>query len=409
VSLADRYDSILFDLDGVLYRGDQAVPGADDTIRDLRARGTGLAFVTNNSSRTPEQVAAKLAGLGIEVSPSEIVTSAVATAELLAQRGSGRAFVIGEGGIREALRHRGFELVDDAPEEADVVVIGWDRSVDYDKLKTASLLVQRGASLVATNADASYPAPDGLWPGAGAILAAVTTTTGIAAEVVGKPHAPLFQLARDRAGGGTAISVGDRLDTDIAGAQKLGWDSLLVFTGVTHPANLVRADELPTFVGRDASDLLRSAAFVRLAESDDDATIGDLLRAAGLRDGPPPDERIERWVATDAEDGAAVGTVALELAGTSAHVRSLAVTEDRRGARLGTLLTAHAVREARRSGATTVFIATESAEGFFSSVGFSRAGTLDALPNVFREHMSFCAQTAAVMRLDLHPTPAGDA
>jgi glycerol-1-phosphatase len=333
----------------------------------------------------------------------------VATAELLARQGSGRAFVIGEAGIREALRHQGFELVDDAPEEVDVVVIGWDRSVDYDKLKTASLLVQRGARLVATNADASYPAPNGLWPGAGAILAAVTTTTGVAGEVVGKPHRPLFELARDRAGGGAAISVGDRLDTDIGGAARLGWDSLLVFTGVTHPANLVRADVLPTFVGRDASALLRPAASVRPAGPDDGAALGDLLRAAGLSDEPPPQDRAERWLATDAANGAAVGTVALELAGASAHLRSLAVAKDRRGVGLGTLLTAHAVREARRSGATMVFIATESAEGFFSNLGFSREGTLDALPRVFREHMSFCAETAVVMRLVLHPSPAAHA
>src|SRR5439155_26171697 len=215
---------------------DQPVAGADETIRRLRSLGKGLAFVTNNSSRTREQVAAKLVGMGIEVSPQEIVTSAVATAEMLSKEGCRRVFVIGETGIREALTQQGIEVVGGVPEHVDAVVVGWDRSADYETLKTASLLVQRGARLVATNADASYPAPDGLWPGAGALLAAVSTTTGTAADVIGKPHAPLFELARHRAGGGVALSIGDRIDTDVAGANLLGWDSLLVFTGVTHPA-----------------------------------------------------------------------------------------------------------------------------------------------------------------------------
>src|SRR5207302_9069832 len=118
--------------------------------------------------------------------------------------GPGRAFVIGETGIRDALRGNGIAVVDDASDGADYVVVGWDRTADYDKLRTAALLVQRGARLVATNADASYPAPAGLWPGAAALLAAITTTTGATPEIVGKPHAPLFDLARRRAGEGRA-------------------------------------------------------------------------------------------------------------------------------------------------------------------------------------------------------------
>jgi glycerol-1-phosphatase len=402
VSLADRYDSLLFDLDGVLYRGDHAIEGADDIVRELRTRGRGLAFVTNNSSRTPTQVAAKLAGVGIEVDTAEIVTSAVATADLLSERGVRQAFVIGEAGIRDALRERGVEVLDGVPEHVDVVVVGWDRSVDYERLKTASLLVQRGAGLVATNADASYPAPDGLWPGAGAILAAVTTTTNAPVEIVGKPHPPLFRSALERAGGGAAISVGDRLDTDVAGAASLGWDSLLVFSGVTHPANLIRSEVLPTFVGRGVSALLRSAASVRSAKPDDSNAVLDLLRAAGFHDERPGDDlRVAGWVGVDVDDAALVGTVALEQGRGSAHLRSLTVTKDRRGSGLGTLLAAHAVGEARRRGASEVFITTESAEGFFAGLGFSRTGTLEALPEIFRSQMSFCPKSSIVMRLGL--------
>ncbi len=256
MSLADQYDCFLLDLDGVLYRGDEAVPGAPEAVARLRAGGRRVVFLTNNSGRTPEAVAEKLDGLGIEAVPSEVVTSALATADLLAARGGGSAFVVGEIGIRAALANAGLAIVDGEPERVDFVVVGWDRRADYQRLKTASLLVQRGARLVATNADAAYPAPDGLWPGAGALLAVLTTTTGARAEVVGKPHAPLFEAALRRAGGGRPLVVGDRLETDIAGAAALGWDSVLVLTGITGEEELAASAVRPTFVARDLSGVL---------------------------------------------------------------------------------------------------------------------------------------------------------
>jgi HAD superfamily hydrolase (TIGR01457 family) len=255
MALADRYDAFLFDLDGVLYRGDEAVPGAPAAVRRLRERGKRVVFLTNNSGRTPQAVAGRLTALGIEAAPQEVVTSAQATADVLAARGIRSAFVIGEEGVRRALADVGIEVRDGEPWEADVVVLGWDRTVDYAKLRTAALLVQRGAALVATNDDAAYPAPDGLWPGAGALLAAVTTATGARPEVVGKPHPPLFLRALERAGGGRPLVVGDRLDTDVAGAAALGWDSLLVLTGVTDEDALRRSTIRPTYVGRDLSVL----------------------------------------------------------------------------------------------------------------------------------------------------------
>ena len=251
MALADRYDCFLFDLDGVLYRGDQPVPGAAEGLAGLRRRGKRVAFLTNNSGRTPEAVAERLRRLGIEASPGEVVTSALATADLLSARGTRSAFVIGEEGVRRALADVGIEVREGEPERVDVVVVGWDRSADYEKLRRAALLVQRGAQLVATNADPAYPAPDGLWPGAGALLAAVTTTTGAVPEVVGKPHAPLFLRALERAGDGRPLVVGDRLETDIAGARALGWDSLLVLTGVTDEGRLATSEIRPTYVGRD--------------------------------------------------------------------------------------------------------------------------------------------------------------
>jgi HAD superfamily hydrolase (TIGR01450 family) len=204
-------------------------------------------------------VAEKLRGIGIEAETGEVVTSALATAELLAERGGGRAFVIGQDGVREALSDAGIAIVDGDPEEADLVVVGYDGGATYGSLKRASLLVQRGARLVATNADGSYPAADGLWPGAGALLAVITTTTGAEPEIVGKPFAPLFEAGRRRGGGGRPLVVGDRLDTDIEGAARLGWDSMLVLTGVSGREDVERLGIVPTVIAEDVSALLEPA------------------------------------------------------------------------------------------------------------------------------------------------------
>src|SRR5919198_6067307 len=393
--LADEYDSFVIDLDGVLYRGDEPIPAAGEAIDRLRSSGKGIAFVTNNSSRTPEEVAEKLTKLGVKASSEEVVTSALATASLLAKRGGGSAFVIGETGVRKALLNAGVEIREGEPESVDYVVVGWDRGVDYAKLRRASLLVQRGARLVATNSDASYPAPDGLWPGAGAILAAVTTTTRTTAEVVGKPHAPLFHEARERAGEGRALSVGDRLDTDVAGAAALGWDSLLVFSGVTRPPDLIRTAVLPTFIGKDLAALWTESTRIRRASAEDIAAIENLLRDADLTEGGVPDRLSDTFVA----DGATglVGTVSIERVGELGHLRALAVPRDHRGNGVGTILAAHAVTAARADGVHQLFAVTETAEGFFIRLGFHRLGSKDALPGPLRDTVWDCCDSRAVV------------
>lgn len=253
--LADPYDAFLIDLDGVLYRDSEPVPHAAEAVARLRAMNKRVAFVTNNSGRTPEAVAARLASVGIGAEVDEIETSALTTAELLAARGVVEAFVVGEEGIVQALRDRGIAIADGDATGVEVVVVGLDRHADYAKLRTASLLVERGAVLVATNADASFPAPDGNWPGAGALLAVIETTTGVRAEVAGKPHSPVFLSALKRARGGKPLVVGDRLDTDIAGAVGLGWDSLLVLTGISSRDDVAASSIIPTFVTEDLSAL----------------------------------------------------------------------------------------------------------------------------------------------------------
>ncbi|MEO8423771.1 MAG: HAD-IIA family hydrolase [Actinomycetota bacterium] len=253
--LADAYEAFLFDLDGVLYRGSQVVPGATEALARLRAAGKHVAFVTNNSGRTPEAVAAHLTGLGIPAAAAEVETSALVTAEQLAARGVSEAFVVGEEGILRALRDSGIAIAEADADQTEVVVVGWDRQTNYEKLRRASLLVERGATLVATNADASYPAGDGNWPGAGALLAAIETTTGMRAEVFGKPEAPIMLAALDRAGGGRPLVIGDRLETDIAAAAGLEWDSLLVLTGISKPDDVAASAIAPTFVAEGLSAL----------------------------------------------------------------------------------------------------------------------------------------------------------
>ncbi|MGH2685426.1 MAG: HAD-IIA family hydrolase, partial [Actinomycetota bacterium] len=236
MALADGYAGILLDLDGVLYRGDDPVPPAAETVEELRGRGRRLVFVTNNSARTPDQVADRLSRMGISATADEVVTSAQATADLLRRTSSdgidgASAYVIGRHGIRDALAGMGIRLVDGDAGRATYVVIGWDADVSYESLRRATLQVRAGARLVATNADASYPAPNGeLWPGAGAILAAVETASGTRATVAGKPYRPLFDTAMERLGTRDVLMVGDRIETDVLGAVDAGIEAALVLS-----------------------------------------------------------------------------------------------------------------------------------------------------------------------------------
>jgi phosphoglycolate/pyridoxal phosphate phosphatase family enzyme len=255
--LADPYDAILLDLDGVLYRWPEPIPGASEAVAALRKAGKRIAFVTNNSSRTPAQVTERLAAVGVEAKLEEVVTSALATATMLAERGVRAAFVVGEEGLLKALADVGIRVVGASSRDVEVVVVGFDRGADYTKLKEASVFVERGASLVASNADPSFPAPGGeSWPGAGALLAAIETTTGRRGEVVGKPEAPLFERALASAGGGIPLVVGDRLDTDIAGASRMGWDSALVLTGTARREDGEASSWKPTLIVDDLSALV---------------------------------------------------------------------------------------------------------------------------------------------------------
>lgn len=402
-AVADRYDAVLFDLDGVLYRGDEPIPGAADVLRDVRRRGSAPVFLTNNSSRTPADVAAKLGTLGIAAEPGEVVTSAVAMVSMLRAQSPTpaplSAFVIGERGVREALEGAGISVLSGEPSRADLVVVGWDRTVDYAKLRTASLLVQRGARLIATNADASYPAPDGLWPGAGALLAAVVATTGATPAVAGKPAAPMFRSAAAVAGARRPLVVGDRLDTDVAGAHALGWDSMLVLTGAAAPADLLDAAALPAYLAADVRGVLgrAPAARARPATDADAAAVDCLLEEAGLATGV--ERRLDATIVVTDGGADVVATAAVVGAPPVLVLRSVAVAPRHRGSGLGTLVVAHAAARARAAGADALALFTETAPGFFSGLGFRHVerGELPKEVANGEQAREECAAAAAAM------------
>jgi HAD superfamily hydrolase (TIGR01450 family) len=222
----------VLDLDGVVWLGDQPIPGAAEAVGTLRARGERVLFATNNSFARLAEQEAKLERFGIPAH-GDVLTSAMAAARLV--EAGERALVCGGPGIAEALEGRGAMPVRDG--DADAVVVGFHRDFDYERLRVAVRAVQRGARLIATNDDATYPTPDGPIPGGGAIVAAVSYASGVRPVVAGKPHAPMADLVRE-VGGETGTVVGDRPETDGAFALTLGYHFALVLSGVTHESDL---------------------------------------------------------------------------------------------------------------------------------------------------------------------------
>lgn len=232
-----RYPLYVFDLDGTLYRGNEPVAGAAETLSRLRAEGSAIRFLTNNSSQTPEAQAAKLLSMCFEAQVEEITTSGMGAADYLVRQNSPHAFVVGEPGLAEVLTRSGIEVVDDDP--ADAVVVGICRSFTYDLLNEAMQRILAGARFIATNPDSSYPLEGGrLIPGAGSIVAAVQTACGKEPVMIGKPNPYLIEMILSETGIAPtdALVVGDRFETDIESGRRAGCDTLLVLTGVSASA-----------------------------------------------------------------------------------------------------------------------------------------------------------------------------
>jgi glycerol-1-phosphatase len=265
--LSETYDTALLDLDGVVYLGGTAIPGAAQALQKASAAGMALAYVTNNASRTPRAICEQLAGLGVPVRPESVITSAQAAARLLSQRlpRGAPVLVIGGTGLRMAVRERGLRPVTTAAERPAAVVQGYARDISYPLLAEGALAVDAGALFVASNADATLPSTRGRQPGNGALIQVVRTATGHEPIVAGKPEPPMHSEALIRTGARRPLIVGDRLDTDIEGANNVGADSLLVLTGVTTPVDLVLAPprRRPSYVAADLTGLLEPHPMVR--------------------------------------------------------------------------------------------------------------------------------------------------
>jgi HAD superfamily hydrolase (TIGR01450 family) len=245
-----RYDHVLLDLDGCLWVGDQALDGATDAVAALREAGKGLAFMTNSVRQAPEEFVRKLWRLGFQASIDEIVTCGAALQFVLAERNeAGAAFVIGSRALVDHVADAGLRIVNNTEfaTRADIVVVGGHDRFDYRELRIATQAVLRGAELIGTTRDRTFPMPDGPWPGSGAVLAAVEEATGRRAQrIIGKPEPDMYDTARDRLGRGRYLAVGDRLDTDVVGARRAGIDSALLLSGATARAEAEAADPRPT-------------------------------------------------------------------------------------------------------------------------------------------------------------------
>ena len=248
--------ALIVDMDGVLYRGNTPIPGAAAFLSWLTERQFPFLLLTNNSTLDAEGYERKLGGMGIQVPAEQIVTSASATAEYLARNlGRGRrVFMIGEAGLQSALTAQGLVITDQDPE---VVVVGMDRQLTYAKLCTAALAIRVGARFVATNPDRTLPTEIGEIPGAGAIVTAVAAATDRDPFVIGKPEPPMLEMALAKMGqprGKTGL-VGDRLETDILGGQRVGLPTILVLSGATKQAPAEGESLRPTWVFRDVQEL----------------------------------------------------------------------------------------------------------------------------------------------------------
>jgi 4-nitrophenyl phosphatase len=251
----------VIDLDGVIWLTGEPIEGVDEAVRDLRAAGIRVLFATNNSAPTRAELHARMKNCGITTSDEDLLSSADVAAEMLPVGST--ALVLADGGVDEALRNRGITIVESGASGAsgasgpvDAVVVGWTKSFTFDSIAEAATRVREGARLIGTNEDPTHPTPHGLLPGAGALLAAVSTAAETTPEVAGKPHLPTAEAIKARAND-LSIMVGDRPSTDGALAQQLGIPFALVLSGVTD-ADHVPKNPAPDFVEPDLAALVHS-------------------------------------------------------------------------------------------------------------------------------------------------------
>jgi 4-nitrophenyl phosphatase len=259
--LSTKIKALIIDMDGVIWKGDAPIGDLPAVFQRIHDRSIKYVFATNNSTKTSDQYVARLKEFGINAELWQVVTSSQAAAHVLAQtfpRGT-KIFMIGEDGIRIPLEEKGFEIVsvENAP-QAQAIVMGMDRSINFQKAAEAALLVQKGIPFYATNPDKTFPTPRGLVPGAGAWISVITTATNIEPIVAGKPFPFLMDLSLERLGTKKeeTLVIGDRLDTDIAGGQAVGCPTALVLSGVSTREQAEEWHPGIDFVAEDLSSLM---------------------------------------------------------------------------------------------------------------------------------------------------------
>ncbi|UXR78822.1 MULTISPECIES: TIGR01457 family HAD-type hydrolase [unclassified Staphylococcus] len=252
------YKAYLIDLDGTLYRGSQVIEGAVEFINGLNKYEIPHLYVTNNSTKSPEDVVEKLASIGIEARPAEVVTSAMATADYISsEKPNASVYMIGDTGLRSALTSAGLDLKDDI--EVDFVVVGLDENINYEKLTKATLAVQRGATFISTNKDPSIPKEQGFLPGNGSLTSVVTVSSKKEPTFIGKPETPIMQKALDllQLDKSEVAMIGDLYDTDIMSGINIGIDTIHVQTGVTSKEEALSKDIPPTVSIENLTVLLK--------------------------------------------------------------------------------------------------------------------------------------------------------
>lgn len=253
----DNIRNLILDMDGVLYRGNQPIKGLSNSFHEIHRRDWNVVLATNNSTRTPKDHVQKLRAFGVSLNDTQIINSAEATAEYIKTNYPHcmRIYMIGENGLKEALLNHNFIISDD---EVDAVVVGLDRSVNYEKLAKASFMIQNGALFIGTNPDDTIPTPQGIAPGAGTIIRALEVASSHKAEIVGKPKPMLFEIALNRLGSNpeNTLVVGDRIETDIAGGKAAHCKTALVLSGVTKDVSLIDEKFYPDIIADNLEDLI---------------------------------------------------------------------------------------------------------------------------------------------------------
>ncbi|MBI5935536.1 MAG: HAD-IIA family hydrolase [Chloroflexi bacterium] len=254
--------SLIIDMDGVLWRDSSPIGNLSAIFQRIRTRGIKFVFATNNGTKSPEQYTQKLASFGVDVEPWQVVTSALGVAQMLKRRfpAGGQIYVIGEEGVKIALRDQGFGIATiENAEESIAVVMGIDRGISFEKMGEAALLVRRGVPFYATNPDKSFPTPRGEVPGAGAWISVIVTATGVEPIIAGKPYPFLMEMALERLGTKMeeTLVIGDRLETDIAAGQAVGCPTALVLSGVASREQAEAWTPRPTLIIQDLEALVR--------------------------------------------------------------------------------------------------------------------------------------------------------